>query len=186
MCVCVRSATTLYTSYTQSLPKELGIGAQFGGKWPAARGIARVFATQSWLFGARYFLHDVRVVRLPRHGASAVNYMIAIPWMNKEHALSTSSDALVTNQGTWLESAWFGFSGASCPVGVGVSCSADRQAKAAWCRMSFPSDGVRLAETPQLNSACIIKLLRPNTIHVQAKITEEGVFLEKLETDPAK
>jgi len=48
------------------LCRDLGIGAQFGGK---------------------YFCHDVRVVRLPRHGAS-------------------------------------------CPVGLGVSCSADRQAKA--------------------------------------------------------
>ncbi|KAA8492592.1 Fumarate hydratase class I, aerobic [Porphyridium purpureum] len=47
------------------LCQQLGIGAQFGGK---------------------YFCHDVRVVRLPRHGAS-------------------------------------------CPVGIGVSCSADRQAK---------------------------------------------------------
>jgi fumarate hydratase class I len=46
--------------------KECGIGAQFGGK---------------------YFAHDVRVIRLPRHGASL-------------------------------------------PVGVGVSCSADRQVKA--------------------------------------------------------
>jgi len=46
------------------LCKETGIGAQFGGK---------------------YFAHDVRVIRLPRHGAS-------------------------------------------CPVGLGVSCSADRQA----------------------------------------------------------
>ncbi|KAJ8607923.1 hypothetical protein CTAYLR_009107 [Chrysophaeum taylorii] len=46
------------------LTRRLGIGAQFGGK---------------------YFCHDVRVVRLPRHGAS-------------------------------------------CPVGIGVSCSADRQA----------------------------------------------------------
>ena len=46
--------------------REVGIGAQFGGK---------------------YFALDVRVVRLPRHGAS-------------------------------------------CPVGIGVSCSADRQAKA--------------------------------------------------------
>lgn len=48
------------------LTRKLGIGAQFGGK---------------------YFCHDVRVIRLPRHGAS-------------------------------------------CPVGLGVSCSADRQAKA--------------------------------------------------------
>jgi len=46
--------------------RKIGIGAQFGGK---------------------YFAHDVRVIRLPRHGAS-------------------------------------------CPVGLGVSCSADRQAKA--------------------------------------------------------
>ena len=46
--------------------REIGIGAQFGGK---------------------YFALDVRVIRLPRHGAS-------------------------------------------CPVGIGVSCSADRQAKA--------------------------------------------------------
>lgn len=46
------------------LAAATGIGAQFGGK---------------------YFCHDVRVIRLPRHGAS-------------------------------------------CPVGIGVSCSADRQA----------------------------------------------------------
>ena len=66
------------------LSRTLGIGAQFGGK---------------------YFCHDVRVIRLPRHGASL-------------------------------------------PVGIGVSCSADRQ--------------------------------------ILAKITPEGVFLEQLETDPAK
>jgi len=48
------------------LTRETGIGAQFGGK---------------------YFAHDVRVIRLPRHAAS-------------------------------------------CPIGIGVSCSADRQAKA--------------------------------------------------------
>jgi fumarate hydratase class I len=66
------------------MTRTLGIGAQFGGK---------------------YFCHDVRVIRLPRHGAS-------------------------------------------CPVGIGVSCSADRQAK--------------------------------------AKITRDGVFLEVLETDPAR
>ncbi|MBW1648522.1 MAG: fumarate hydratase [Deltaproteobacteria bacterium] len=64
--------------------RELGLGAQFGG---------------------RYFCLDVRVVRLPRHGAS-------------------------------------------CPIGMGVSCSADRNAK--------------------------------------AKITREGIFLEQLETDPAR
>jgi fumarate hydratase class I len=66
------------------MTRELGIGAQFGGK---------------------YFCHDVRVVRLPRHGAS-------------------------------------------CPIAIAVSCSADRQAL--------------------------------------AKITADGVFLEQLETDPAR
>ncbi|MAB91440.1 MAG: fumarate hydratase [Planctomycetes bacterium] len=66
------------------LCQKTGIGAQFGGK---------------------YFAHDVRVIRLPRHGAS-------------------------------------------CPVGLGVSCSADRQAK--------------------------------------GKITKDGVFLEQLETNPAR
>jgi fumarate hydratase class I len=65
------------------ISRDLGIGAQFGGK---------------------YFCHDVRVIRLPRHGAS-------------------------------------------CPIGIGVSCSADR--------------------------------------NIKAKITEGGIFLEQLETDPA-
>jgi len=66
------------------LAQQTGIGAQFGGK---------------------YFCHDVRVVRLPRHGAS-------------------------------------------CPVAFAVSCSADRQAV--------------------------------------GKITAKGIFLEELETDPAR
>jgi fumarate hydratase class I len=66
------------------LTQASGIGAQFGGK---------------------YFCHDVRVIRLPRHGASL-------------------------------------------PIGIGVSCSADRQAR--------------------------------------GRISADGVFLEQLETDPAK
>ncbi len=66
------------------LTQNFGIGAQFGGK---------------------YFCHDVRVVRLPRHGASL-------------------------------------------PIAVAVSCSADRQAL--------------------------------------GKITADGVFIEALETDPAR
>jgi fumarate hydratase, class I len=66
------------------ITRRAGIGAQFGGK---------------------YFCHDVRVIRLPRHGAS-------------------------------------------CPVAIAVSCSADRQAL--------------------------------------GKITADGVFLERLETDPAR
>lgn len=66
------------------MTRHMDIGAQFGGK---------------------YFCHDVRVIRLPRHGASL-------------------------------------------PVAIAVSCSADRQAK--------------------------------------AKITPEGIFLEKLETNPGQ
>ena len=66
------------------MTREMGIGAQFGGK---------------------YFCHDVRVIRLPRHGAS-------------------------------------------CPIGIGVSCSADRQ--------------------------------------IKAKINKDGLWLERLETDPAR
>ncbi len=66
------------------ITRRVGIGAQFGGK---------------------YFCHDVRVVRLPRHGAS-------------------------------------------CPVAIAVSCSADRQ--------------------------------------ILGKINSGGVFLERLETDPAR
>ena len=66
------------------LTRGLGIGAQFGGK---------------------YFCHDVRVIRLPRHGASL-------------------------------------------PIGIGVSCSADRQ--------------------------------------ILGKINADGVFVEQLESDPAR
>ena len=59
------------------LTQQLGVGAQFGGK---------------------YFCHDVRVIRLPRHGASL-------------------------------------------PIGLGVSCSADRQAMG-----KITADGVFLEE----------------------------------------
>ncbi len=61
----------------QKLTEQLGVGAQFGGK---------------------YFCHDVRVIRLPRHGASL-------------------------------------------PIGLGVSCSADRQALG-----KITKDGVFLEE----------------------------------------
>ncbi len=64
--------------------QNLGLGAQFGGK---------------------YFAHDIRVIRLPRHGAS-------------------------------------------CPVGMGVSCSADR--------------------------------------NIKAKINRDGIWIEKLESNPGK
>jgi len=68
----------------ENICHEYGVGAQFGGK---------------------YFVHDVRVIRMPRHAAS-------------------------------------------CPVGLGVSCSADR--------------------------------------NIKAKINADGIFLEQLETNPAR
>ena len=83
---------------------EYGVGAQFGGK---------------------YFVHDVRVIRLPRHAAS-------------------------------------------CPVGLGVSCSADRNIKA-----RITSDGIFLEElernperfmpdkAPELEKPVEINLDRP-------------------------
>lgn len=64
--------------------QKIGFGAQFGGK---------------------YYAHDIRVIRLPRHGAS-------------------------------------------CPIGMGVSCSADR--------------------------------------NIKAKINKEGIWIEKLETNPTR
>jgi fumarate hydratase class I len=68
----------------QKIAEDLNRGAQFGGK---------------------YFTHDIRIIRLPRHGAS-------------------------------------------CPVGIGVSCSADR--------------------------------------NIKAKITGEGLFVEKLDMNPGR
>jgi len=76
------------------LCNETGIGAQFGGK---------------------YFAHDVRVIRLPRHGAS-------------------------------------------CPVGLGVSCSADRQIRAKITR-----DGVFLEQLEE-NPARYLPDLDPETL----------------------
>ena len=74
----------MYAIRSYYVSRKLGIGAQFGGK---------------------YFCHDIRVIRLPRHGAS-------------------------------------------CPIGLGVSCSADR--------------------------------------NIKGKITKQGIYLERLETDPAR
>ena len=70
--------------FLKKASEDLGLGAQFGGK---------------------YYAHDIRVVRLPRHGAS-------------------------------------------CPVGMGVSCSADR--------------------------------------NIKGKINKEGVWLEKMESNPTR
>ncbi len=71
--------------------RNLGLGAQFGGK---------------------YFAHDVRVIRLPRHGAS-------------------------------------------CPVGMGVSCSADRNIKA-----KINRDGIWIEKLEQNPGRFIPEALR--------------------------
>lgn len=76
------------------MTQEMGIGAQFGGK---------------------YFCHDVRVIRLPRHGAS-------------------------------------------CPVGIGVSCSADRQMKG-----KITKDGVFL-EQLEMNPAKYLPEITTETL----------------------
>ena len=82
-----RSATSSSEQKVLELAQRTGIGAQFGGK---------------------YFCHDVRVIRLPRHGAS-------------------------------------------CPVAIAVSCSADRQALG-----KITKDGVFLEqlETRSRRSTC--------------------------------
>jgi fumarate hydratase class I len=82
------------------MTQKLGIGAQFGGK---------------------YFCHDIRVVRLPRHGAS-------------------------------------------CPVGIGVSCSADRQVKA-----KITADGVFLE---QLEENVAQYLPEPTDEHLTNHVVE--------------
>jgi hypothetical protein len=71
------------------MTRQMGIGAQFGGK---------------------YFCHDVRIVRLPRHGAS-------------------------------------------CPVAIGVSCSADRQVRAA------------LSETLGAFASVVLNLFAASTVY---------------------
>jgi fumarate hydratase class I len=103
----VETAKLASTRYLDSLPTQ---GSELGHGYRDLEWEKRILAmTQEFgigaQFGGKYFCHDVRVIRLPRHGAS-------------------------------------------CPVGIAVSCSADRQA--------------------------------------MGKITADGVFLEQLETDPAK
>src|ERR687894_1107272 len=96
----VETAKLASTRYLDSLPtagSELGHG--FRDRELEAEVLAQVqqFGIGAQ-FGGKYFCHDVRVIRLPRHGAS-------------------------------------------CPVGIAVSCSADRQALA-----KITHDGVYLEQ----------------------------------------
>ncbi len=95
------------------LTQRMGVGAQFGGK---------------------YFCHDVRVIRLPRHGASL-------------------------------------------PIGLGVSCSADRQAKGKITR-----DGVFLEQLeanparymPEIDEAA----LTDNVVHIDLNRPMDQILAE--------
>ena len=104
--------------------RELGIGAQFGG---------------------RYFAHDVRVVRLPRHGAS-------------------------------------------CPIGMGVSCSADRNLKAKitkegfWLEQLDHNPGRLIPEecrTKTNNKAVAVDLNQPMP-QILAELTQHPVATQVL------
>ncbi len=104
---CLKTVKLASTKYLDALPTT---GNAHGRAFrdPAMEQKILAIAQQSGIgaqFGGKYFALDVRVVRLPRHGAS-------------------------------------------CPVGLGVSCSADR--------------------------------------NIKAKITKDGIFLEKLETNPGQ
>ena len=85
-----------------ALSQRTGIGAQFGGK---------------------YFCHDVRVIRLPRHGAS-------------------------------------------CPIGIAVSCSADRQAKG-----KITKDGV------------FLEALEREPVHYLPEVTHDELDSECVDVD---
>ncbi|MCU1595924.1 MAG: fumarate hydratase [Frankiales bacterium] len=96
------------------LTARLGIGAQFGGK---------------------YFCHDVRVVRLPRHGAS-------------------------------------------CPVAIAVSCSADRQARAkinaqgVWLEQLETEPAHYLPEVEELSGEVVSIDLRQPMADIRATLTK--------------
>jgi fumarate hydratase class I len=104
---CMKTLKLATTKYLDALPTT---GNEHGRAFrdPALEAKVLKLAQQSGVgaqFGGKYFALDVRVIRLPRHGAS-------------------------------------------CPVGMGVSCSADR--------------------------------------NIKAKITKDGIFLEKMETNPGR
>ena len=104
---CMKTLSSLTTRYLDTLPTTgSALGRAFRDlEWEAKiLEIARKTGIGAQ-FGGKYFALDVRVIRLPRHGAR-------------------------------------------CPVGMGVSCSADR--------------------------------------NIKAKITEEGLFLDKLENNPGR
>jgi fumarate hydratase class I len=86
---CLKTVKLASTKYLDSLPTE---GDDYGRAFRDLELEKKILAAAHRLgigaqFGGKYFAHDVRIIRLPRHGAS-------------------------------------------CPVGMGVSCSADRNIKA--------------------------------------------------------
>jgi len=120
---CLKTVKLASTGYLDSLPTS---GNQSGRAFRdleleqemQAAANASGFGAQ---FGGKYFTHDVRVVRLPRHGAS-------------------------------------------CPVGIGVSCSADRNIKARidrkgiWIEQLDENPARWLLEVPDQQSAPAVKI----------------------------
>jgi fumarate hydratase, class I len=105
--MCMKTTKLATTRYLDALPTT---GNEHGRAFRDVEMEAKVLkiAQESKVgaqFGGKYFALDVRIIRLPRHGAS-------------------------------------------CPVGMGVSCSADR--------------------------------------NIKGKITKDGIFLEKMETNPGR
>jgi fumarate hydratase class I len=104
---CLKTVKIASTKYYDSLPTQGNKHGQAFRDLEAEKMVLDI-AQKSGVgaqFGGKYFALDVRVVRMPRHGAS-------------------------------------------CPVGMGVSCSADR--------------------------------------NIKAKITKDGIFVEKMETNPGQ
>jgi fumarate hydratase class I len=104
---CLKTVKIASTKYYDSLPTKGNKHGQAFRDLEAEKMVLEI-AQKSGVgaqFGGKYFALDVRVIRMPRHGAS-------------------------------------------CPVGMGVSCSADR--------------------------------------NIKAKITKDGVFVEKMETNPGQ
>ncbi len=99
----------------ETLARETGVGAQFGGK---------------------YLVHDVRVIRLPRHAAS-------------------------------------------CPVGIGVSCSADRNIKAKITRDGIFLEVLEKNPATYLEGAQALRDAEPVRIDLNQPMSEIQAELSK-------
>jgi len=99
------------------ISRKVGIGAQFGGK---------------------YFCHDVRAIRLPRHGAS-------------------------------------------CPIGIGVSCAADRQAKG-----KITADGVFIEQLEQDPARFLPEVTPEQLVGEAVKLDLDRMSMDELRRELSK